>query len=178
MRQVILAFTMAIAAATPALADQALATSKNCMACHAVDKKLVGPSYKEVAAKYAVDNAAVDKLAIKIMKGGSGVWGPVPMPANPQVNEAEAKKLATWVLTQKSDTNLSSMRDKDNAAARETIRRISADVDKTAALLASINKKHDKQYFVDRQVQILKECADSPNMASCVQPKLDALKNE
>ena len=83
------------------MADQALATSKNCMACHAVDKKLVGPSYKDVAAKYAGQKDAVDKLAGKIMKGGSGVWGPVPMPANPQVNEADAKKLAAWVMSLK-----------------------------------------------------------------------------
>ncbi len=85
----------------PALADQALATAKNCMACHAVDKKLVGPSYKDVAAKYGSDKAAIDKLAAKIVKGGAGVWGPVPMPANPQVSEAEAKKLAAWVMSQK-----------------------------------------------------------------------------
>jgi cytochrome c len=89
------------ALATPALADQALATAKNCMACHAVDKKLVGPSYKEVATKYAGQAGAADRLAAKILKGGSGVWGPVPMPANAQVNEAEAKKLAAWVLTMK-----------------------------------------------------------------------------
>jgi cytochrome c len=91
----------AAAASVPAMADLALATAKNCMACHAIDKKLVGPAYKDVAAKYANDKGAADKLAQKIMKGGSGVWGPVPMPANPQVNEAEAKKLAAWVLTQK-----------------------------------------------------------------------------
>ena len=83
----------------PVWADQALATSKNCMACHALDKKLVGPSYKDVAAKYAGDKTAADKLAAKIQKGGAGVWGPVPMPANTQVNDAEAKKLAAWVLT-------------------------------------------------------------------------------
>ena len=96
-------FVLAAAAALtgPALADQALATSKNCMACHAVDKKLVGPAYKDVAAKYAGQKDAVDKLAAKIIKGGSGVWGPVPMPANTQVNDAEAKKLAAWVLTLK-----------------------------------------------------------------------------
>ena len=87
--------------ATPAFADQALATAKNCMACHAVDKKLVGPAYKEVAAKYAGQKDAVDKLAAKIVKGGSGVWGPVPMPANAQVNDADAKKLAAWVMTLK-----------------------------------------------------------------------------
>ena len=88
-------------ATAPAFADQALATSKNCMACHAVDKKLVGPSYKEVAVKYAADKGAADKLAAKIVKGGSGVWGAVPMPANAQVNEADAKKLAAWVLATK-----------------------------------------------------------------------------
>ncbi|MDA8446534.1 c-type cytochrome [Acidovorax valerianellae] len=92
---------MTLSVAAPALADQALATSKNCMACHAVDKKLVGPSYKDVAAKYAGQKDAVDKLAAKIMKGGSGAWGPVPMPANAQVNDAEAKKLAAWVLSLK-----------------------------------------------------------------------------
>lgn len=92
---------IAAAACLPAMADLALATSKNCMACHAVDKKLVGPSYKDVAAKYAGQKDAVDKLAAKVMKGGSGVWGPVPMPANTQVNEVEAKKLVAWVLSLK-----------------------------------------------------------------------------
>ena len=85
----------------PAYADQALATAKNCMACHAVDKKLVGPAYKEVAAKYKADKTAADKLATKVIKGGSGAWGAVPMPANPQVNDAEAKKLVAWILSQK-----------------------------------------------------------------------------
>ncbi len=90
-----------LAVSTPALADLQLATAKNCMTCHAVDKKLVGPSYKDVAAKYAGQKDAADKLAAKIVKGGSGVWGPVPMPANPQVSPDEAKKLATWVLATK-----------------------------------------------------------------------------
>ena len=101
MKRVLIAMSVALTVAAPAFADQALATSKNCMACHAVDKKLVGPAYKEVAAKYASDKAAVDKLAAKIIKGGSGVWGPVPMPANAQVNESEAKKLAAWVMSLK-----------------------------------------------------------------------------
>ena len=101
MKRVLLAMMVALTVAAPAFADQALATSKNCMACHALDKKLVGPAYKDVAAKYASDKAAVDKLATKIMKGGSGVWGPVPMPANAQVNDAEAKKLAAWVMSLK-----------------------------------------------------------------------------
>ena len=91
----------ALFSAAPAFADLALATSKNCMACHAVDKKIVGPSYKDVAAKYKGDKSAVDKLATKIIKGGSGAWGAIPMPANPQVSEADAKKLASWILTQK-----------------------------------------------------------------------------
>jgi cytochrome c len=101
MKKALFALTLAAAAASPAMADQALATSKNCMACHAVDKKLVGPAFKDVAAKYKGDKTAADKLASKIVKGGSGVWGAVPMPANPQVNEAEAKKLAAWVLSTK-----------------------------------------------------------------------------
>jgi len=101
MKRALLVLAAAVTAASPVLADEALAKAKNCMACHAIDKKLVGPAYKDVAAKYAKDKGSVDLLAAKIMKGGSGVWGPVPMPANPQVNEAEAKKLATWVLTVK-----------------------------------------------------------------------------
>lgn len=89
----------AAAATAPALANEALAKAKNCLACHAADKKLVGPSYKEVAAKYAGQKDAVDKLSEKVMKGGTGVWGQVPMPANPQVNAAEAKQLVQWILT-------------------------------------------------------------------------------
>lgn len=94
-------FALGAMLSPPALADLQLATSKNCMACHAVDKKLVGPSYKDVAAKYAGQPDAVEKLASKISKGGAGVWGPVPMPANAQVSPDEAKKLAAWVMTQK-----------------------------------------------------------------------------
>jgi len=94
----IAALVTVFAVSTPALADMALATTKNCMACHAVDKKLVGPSYKDIASKYAGQADAVDKLAGKIIKGGSGAWGPVPMPANAQINDADAKKLVTWIL--------------------------------------------------------------------------------
>jgi cytochrome c len=97
----ILGATIASLVSLPALASAELAQKKNCMACHAVDKKLIGPGYKEVAAKYAGQKDAADKLAQKIVKGGSGVWGQVPMPANPQVSEAEAKQLAAWVLTVK-----------------------------------------------------------------------------
>ena len=85
----------------PAWANPELAQKKNCMACHAVAKKVIGPAYKDVAAKYAGQTDAVAKLSQKVMKGGSGVWGAVPMPANPQVNEAEAKQLVQWILTLK-----------------------------------------------------------------------------
>jgi cytochrome c len=90
-----------VATSLPALAQQDLAQKKNCLACHAVDKKVVGPAYKDVAAKYAGQKDAVDKLTQKVLKGGSGVWGQIPMPANPQVSEAEAKQLVTWILGMK-----------------------------------------------------------------------------
>lgn len=84
-----------------AMANADLAKAKNCMACHAVANKLVGPAYKDVAAKYAGQKDAEAKLATKVMKGGSGVWGAIPMPANPQVSEAEAHTLVKWILAQK-----------------------------------------------------------------------------
>lgn len=96
--------TLALAAAasviaTPVFASADLAKAKNCLACHAVDKKVVGPSYKDVAAKYKGKGDAVATLATKIQKGSTGVWGPVPMPPNP-VSDADAKTLAEWVLKQ------------------------------------------------------------------------------
>ncbi|CAM5783375.1 MAG: c-type cytochrome [Burkholderiales bacterium] len=96
-----LAALTAVAAATPAMADEAMAKAKNCMACHAIDKKVVGPAYKDVAKKFGGQAGAVDMLADKIMKGSSGTWGPVPMPPNTNVNAAEAKSLATWILSLK-----------------------------------------------------------------------------
>lgn len=101
MKRTLITLAMMLSVTAPAMADLALATSKNCMACHAVDKKLVGPSYKDVATKYAGQKDAVDKLATKVIKGGGGAWGPVPMPANSQVSEADAKKLVAWILTLK-----------------------------------------------------------------------------
>jgi cytochrome c len=95
------AFVVAATLAGPAFADQALATAKNCMTCHAVDKDVLGPSFRKIAIKYASDEGAADRLAVKIVKGGGGVWGTAVMPANPQVTEAEAKKLALWALNQK-----------------------------------------------------------------------------
>jgi cytochrome c len=81
-------------------ADQALATAKNCLACHNISKKVVGPAYKDVAAKYRGDKAAPSRLVTKVMQGGGGVWGVLKMPSNPQISEAEAEKLVTWVLSQ------------------------------------------------------------------------------
>ncbi|MCL2656723.1 MAG: c-type cytochrome [Betaproteobacteria bacterium] len=79
-----------------------LAKAKNCLTCHSVDKKIVGPAYKDVAAKYKGDASAEAKLIEKVKKGGSGVWGPVPMPPNsPQVSDADIKQLVEWVLSQK-----------------------------------------------------------------------------
>ncbi len=101
MKSILFALAAAVLVATPVLADQALAQTKNCLSCHSIDKKIVGPAYKDVAKKYAGQKDAADKLASKIMKGGAGVWGVVPMPVNSQVNEAEAKKLAAWVLSLK-----------------------------------------------------------------------------
>jgi cytochrome c len=92
---------IACMASAPAWASPELAQKKNCMACHAVATKLIGPSYKDVAVKYAGQSDAVAKLSQKVLKGGSGVWGAVPMPANPQVSEAEAKQLVQWILTTK-----------------------------------------------------------------------------
>jgi len=88
-------------ASSAALANADLAKAKNCMACHAVDKKLVGPAYKDVAAKYAGQKDAEDKLVQKVLKGGAGVWGQIAMPPNTQVTEAEAHTLVKWVLSQK-----------------------------------------------------------------------------
>ena len=89
-----------IVMAGQAQADEALAKSKNCMACHAIDKKLVGPAYKDVAAKYKGDAKAPAMLAAKIKAGGKGTWGEIPMPPN-NVTPEEASKLAAWVLAQK-----------------------------------------------------------------------------
>jgi cytochrome c len=82
-----------------AFADADLFRKSNCMACHAVDQKRFGPSLKDVAAKYSGDSKAEAMLAKKIQTGGAGVWGQVPMPAQPQVNDADAKALAAYILS-------------------------------------------------------------------------------
>jgi cytochrome c len=93
-----LALAAGWAIAPAALADEALAKKHNCTACHAVDKKLVGPAYKEVAKKYKGQADAAAKLAEKVKKGGSGVWGQVPMPPNAAVPDGDIKTLVAWVL--------------------------------------------------------------------------------
>lgn len=98
---VLLAMGGLVSSAAMADAGLDLAKSKNCMACHAVASKVVGPAYKDVAAKYAGQKDAEAKLVAKVMKGGSGVWGAIPMPANPQVSEAETHTLVKWILAQK-----------------------------------------------------------------------------
>ena len=102
-RSMMLVGVLAVSALTSqvAMANPDLAKAKNCMACHAVGSKLVGPAYKDVAAKYAGQKDAENKLVAIVMKGGSGTWGAIPMPANPQVSEAEARTLVKWVLAQK-----------------------------------------------------------------------------
>lgn len=96
--QLCLSIALSAALGGPALASEELAKAKNCLMCHAVDKKIMGPAFKDVAQKYAGQPGADAKLAEKVMKGGSGTWGTMPMPPNPQVNEEEAKKLVQWVL--------------------------------------------------------------------------------
>ena len=100
--QALLAATLAAAlCATPAVANQELATKSACTACHAVDKKLVGPAYKDVAAKYRGDKDAEAKLADKVKKGGVGAWGQVPMPPNSHVKDEDIKTLVKWILALK-----------------------------------------------------------------------------
>lgn len=98
---VLVGASIALVLSGSALANADLAKAKNCLSCHAVDNKIVGPGFKEVAKKYAGDKTAEAKLATKVVKGGSGVWGAIAMPANPQVSEAEAKILVKWVLALK-----------------------------------------------------------------------------
>ena len=91
---------LALVVALPAVADQKLAEKKNCLACHSVKEKVVGPAFKDVAAKYAGQADAAQNLAERIKKGGSGVWGQMAMPPN-DVTAAEAETLANWVLSLK-----------------------------------------------------------------------------
>jgi cytochrome c len=87
--------------ALPAQASEELAKKYMCLTCHQVDKKLVGPAFKEIAAKYASDKAAEGKMVDKVKKGGAGVWGQIPMPPNDKVPEADLKAVVKWVLSTK-----------------------------------------------------------------------------
>ena len=87
--------------ALPAQASEELAKKYMCLTCHQVDKKLVGPAFKEIAAKYASDKAAEGKMVDKVKKGGAGVWGQIPMPPNDKVPEADPKAVVKWVLSAK-----------------------------------------------------------------------------
>jgi cytochrome c len=97
----VLAAAAAIPASLPAHAQEELAKKHACLACHAVDKKLVGPAYKDVAAKYRGDAGAEAKLVEKVKKGSQGTWGQVPMPPNANVPDADVRALVKWILSQK-----------------------------------------------------------------------------
>lgn len=101
MKYALIALALAATASSPVLASEALAKSKNCLACHQVDKKVVGPAYKEVAKKRANEKDAIALLSEHILKGSKGVYGPVPMPPNANVKPEEAKALATWIMSLK-----------------------------------------------------------------------------
>jgi cytochrome c len=90
-----------LAVSVPAQANDALAKKYNCLACHTVDKRSVGPAYKEVAKKYAGQKDAEAKLVEKVKKGGAGVWGPTPMPPNAAVPDGDVKTLVKWILSLK-----------------------------------------------------------------------------
>lgn len=100
MKHLLLALVAGAVLSAPAQADQALAEKKRCTVCHTVNKKFLGPSYKDVAARYAGQNAS-QQLADKIIHGGGGVWGVVPMPANPKISRSDAETLARWILSLK-----------------------------------------------------------------------------
>jgi cytochrome c len=101
MRAPILALSLGLAfGAAPALASQELAQKNACLACHAVDKKMIGPAFQDVAKKYAGQADAQAKLAASIKAGGAGKWGPVPMPAQPQLSDADLQALAAWIAGQ------------------------------------------------------------------------------
>lgn len=89
---------LTVLASAPAFASKELAQKNACLACHAVDKKLVGPSYQDVVKKYSTQSDAATMLAASIKKGGAGKWGPIPMPAQAALSEADAKTLAVWIL--------------------------------------------------------------------------------
>jgi cytochrome c len=102
MKQAVLGLALVgLVVSVPAHANEAMAKKYNCLACHAIDKRIVGPAYKDVAKKYAGQKGAEAKLVDKVKKGGAGVWGPTPMPPNAAVPDADVKALVKWVLSLK-----------------------------------------------------------------------------
>ncbi len=97
----LLVIVAATLACTSAFASEELAKKSACLACHAIDKKVVGPSYKDVAAKYKGNAGAEAMLIAKVKKGGSGTWGQIPMPPNPAVKDEDIKTLVKWILAMK-----------------------------------------------------------------------------
>lgn len=87
-----------LVAASPAHANLDLAKKNNCLSCHAVDKKMVGPAFIDISKKYAGDKDAAKMLAARIKGGSKGVWGQIPMPPNANVKDADAEALAKWIL--------------------------------------------------------------------------------
>ena len=98
LKSTTLLLAVLLGASAPAFASSALANKYGCLGCHAAATKIVGPSYQEVAAKYAGDKGAVEVLVKSIRNGGTGKWGDMAMPPQAQVSEADAKRLATWIL--------------------------------------------------------------------------------
>ena len=98
MKKFALIASLSALIAAPAFANADLAQKKSCLACHAADKKLVGPAYQDVAKKYAGQKEAVANLARSIKAGGAGKWGPVPMPQQAALSDADARSLADWIL--------------------------------------------------------------------------------
>jgi cytochrome c len=95
------AIVAALAAAPAAIANEKLAQANGCMTCHGLDKKVIGPSYKEVAAKYRNDKGAEAALVKKVKAGGKGVWGETPMPPNAHVKDEDIKTMVQWILSLK-----------------------------------------------------------------------------
>lgn len=101
MKLMMTAAAAALLLSGAASANQALAQKNACLSCHGVDKKIVGPAFKEVAKKYAGDKGASARLAAKVKAGGKGVWGEIPMPPNPAVKAEDVSKIVDWVLSLK-----------------------------------------------------------------------------
>jgi cytochrome c len=94
------ATALALLVSSPVIASPELARSKNCVACHHVERKMIGPAYKAVAERYAKDETAVAKLSEKVIKGGAGSWGQTPMPPQASLSPADAETLVKWILSQ------------------------------------------------------------------------------